>query len=129
MLGKADTNMDIISDAAVVQATRPPAVVDRSAAPDSAARRPLRRLIAAAVLVAGLGGVGLSLQHPQWFSGSTSDAGVMGAGSGPIIAPGGGPIRNGSSDSSGGGSRSSRSSSSSRDGAHHNSDHNSKHGK
>ncbi|WP_026239340.1 hypothetical protein [Parafrankia discariae] len=54
------------------------------------------RLLLIAMLAVGLVGGVFSVTHPQWFSGSTSDAGVVPIGGGPggpvKGLPGGGPI-------------------------------------
>ncbi|WP_322751183.1 MULTISPECIES: hypothetical protein [unclassified Frankia] len=55
-------------------------------------RQAAARLLMIAVLALGVAGATLSVTHPNWFSGSTADAGVMqigpvkpGTPTGPII--------------------------------------------
>ena len=92
--------MGTLSNAISTVATheaQPPARTSGRVRAARVTRRSIRRGLAAAVLAVGLGGVGLSSSHPEWFSGSTSDAGAMGVGNGPIRGTGG-PIRSDSSD-------------------------------
>ncbi len=48
------------------------------------ARRLGVRAVLAAVLAVGLIGIGLSVENPQWFSGSSADAGLYVPGSSPF---------------------------------------------